>query len=81
MVSDFYGKLVSPANDILINTAASLDKLSTLLPQNAVIYSPKINNGLFRVPWSLTEVKIKNFLKQRPDINWTVVEYERDKDR
>jgi len=38
------------------------------------IHSPKINSGLFGVPWTYTEVVINNFLKENPGIRWVVWE-------
>ena len=55
-------------------TFECLDMMASGLPHGAKIYSPKINAGLFQVPWAHTERKIETFLEHRPDVVWTVAE-------
>lgn len=73
--SDFYGKSVSEPDDILVETFSAFCELEEKLPENAVVYSNKFNSGLFNVPWEHTEFFLKCFLKRRPDVAWTVVEW------
>jgi len=59
---------------ILNNTKRCLSYLAIGLPYNTIIYSPKINSGLFMVPWLATEKLINDFLLVRPDVKWIVCE-------
>ncbi len=74
--SNGYGSRVDHVDIILKATELALDKLAFWMKPNTTIYSPKINSGLFKTPWEQTEKLINEFLKKRPDIKWTVVEYE-----
>lgn len=74
-ISDMYGKFVADPVEIIANTNKALTHLSKTLKIGATIYSPKINSGLFRTPWELTEQAILLFLEQRQDVTWTVVNY------
>lgn len=65
-----------PAHHIVGNTARCLAELVDILPADAIIYSPKINAGLFNTPWEYTESLIEIFLKERQDVTWVVVEYD-----
>jgi ADP-ribose 1''-phosphate phosphatase len=71
-----YGHHKDSIKVIVENTHKCLVSLAGTLPRNAIIYSPKINSGLFNVPWELTEEAIEVFLSFRTDVSWTVVEYE-----
>lgn len=73
--SNYYGSAVSDPDDILVETFSAFCELEEKLPENAVVYSNKFNSGLFNVPWEMTEYFLKCFLKRRPDVKWTVVEY------
>jgi hypothetical protein len=74
--SQGYGSIADPVDTILESTERALEHLS----QNPIItsgnkieiHSPKINSGLFRVSWPSTELKIKQFLKNNPNVTWTV---------
>lgn len=59
---------------ILRNTKRSIGCFLSILPQNAHVCSPKINSGLFGVPWKQTEQILIDALKLRPDVTWTVYE-------
>lgn len=74
--SDGYGKNVSSKEVILYNTDKCLHELETMLKLNSVIYSPKINSGLFETPWKDTKKLINDFLERRPDVTWVVGELE-----
>lgn len=39
------------------------------------IYSPKINSGLFAVPWEKTEEVLNEVLNEFPTVQWVVCEY------
>lgn len=75
--SVFYDKERIAEGDIILNhTYMALMHLEYGLPKNAVVYSNKFNSGLFNVPWQHTEYLLECFLARRPDVQWTVVEYE-----
>lgn len=73
--SSFWGRRCDGVSDILTATEKSLKMLAKQLPDNALIYSPKINSGLFKTPWELTEKLVNEFLAERPDVTWVVVDY------
>lgn len=75
MTAAWYGKRTDSPKDIINNTKKAFKSLDAMLPKNAVVYSPKFNSGLFRVPWHESEKILKDFLTLRPDIHWTVVEW------
>lgn len=76
MTSWDYGPRKDPVSTIILSTELALLDLTDQLPPNAVVYSPKINSGLFAVPWETTEYVLNQFLiHQRPDISWTVIHY------
>lgn len=64
----------SAPDDIVNYTEIAVRKLLAKLPPNAKVYSPKINAGLFAVPWERTEQVLMECLKVRPDIDWVVCE-------
>ena len=67
-----YGQNKDPMEDIIKNTHKAIKSFLALVPENAEIHSPRINAGLFGVPWELTEPIIKDCLKARPDVKWVV---------
>lgn len=69
-----YGERKDTPEDILKNTKTSVRDFIMTLPYKAVVNSPKINAGLFNVPWKQTEEIIKACLQDRPDIQWVVWE-------
>jgi ADP-ribose 1''-phosphate phosphatase len=70
-----YGKHVSPPDVIIKSTIEALNHLLSddNLGKIQEIHSPKINSGLFRVPWEETEKVINDIL---PKLNkkWVVWE-------
>lgn len=78
ITSEDYGHAVSDPDEILVNTQFALENIyvHSKLPENAIVYSNKFNSGLFGVPWQHTEFLLKCFLNRRPDLQWTVVEYD-----
>lgn len=69
-----YGKYKDPTDKIISNTKRSIACLLSVLPKDAHVVSPKINAGLFAVPWKDTEKILIQCLKQRVDVTWTVYE-------
>lgn len=69
-----YGKAKDSKHNILKNTKKSITCLLNVLPKDTEVCSPKINAGLFAVPWEETEQVIVQCLKTRPDVKWTVYE-------
>jgi len=69
-----YGRDTDPAELIVMSTAQSLDALSDYFEdkEGIVIASPKINAGLFQVPWPKTEALINQFLERHPTFVWKV---------
>lgn len=55
-----YGEKVDPPSVILANTKNALNDLFTKTPCTE-FHMPKINSGLFRVPWEETEKILKEF--------------------
>lgn len=74
--SNDYGKNKDPEKTILKNTRTSISCLLQLLPDGTEIHSPKINSGLFEVPWNKTEEIINNSLELYPKVRWYVWEKE-----
>lgn len=72
--SNGYGQAKDPVDKILRNTKRSIGCLLSMLPKDSHVCSPKINAGLFAVPWEDTEKVLLECLKLRPDITWTVYE-------
>lgn len=69
IVSRGYGKQKDPPGTILKNTKFLLENLH---PKNYVrFHSPKINSGLFGVPWEETEKIIQEFVN-RTGCEWNV---------
>jgi ADP-ribose 1''-phosphate phosphatase len=73
--SQGYGLMVDTESMIVESTESALLHLSQnqmMKSELVEIHSPKINSGLFRVPWDKTEAKIKEFLTRHPNVTWTV---------
>lgn len=62
-----YGQFVDPPEKILRNTQTAMNQLLAMLPDGFPIHLPKINSGLFRVPWQKTLKILKKL-----DGNFTV---------
>lgn len=58
-----YGDSVDPEDRIILNTKTSFTQL--LDNTTSDIYIPKINSGLFKVPWEKTEEVILEVIKNR----------------
>ncbi len=69
-----YGSNKDSVGNILTNTKRSVRCLLELLPKNMEIHSPKINAGLFGVPWAQTEKVINDVLQDYPNVKWVVWE-------
>jgi len=72
--SEGYGQDTDPSHLILENTKSALLQLGRFYQSadEVNIASPKINAGLFRVPWEDTENLICEFLKDNKNFTWTV---------
>lgn len=71
-----YGTRKDSERLILRRTEAAVNCLLSTLPKGVEVHSPKMNAGLFRVPWEKTESIINNCLKKYPDVKWVVWELE-----
>lgn len=69
-----YGKDIDSTENIIKNTKYSVECLLSTLPNNIEVHSPKINSGLFKVPWEITEGIIKTCLKKYPNVKWVIWE-------
>jgi ADP-ribose 1''-phosphate phosphatase len=73
--SHSYGKFVDPPKVVLRNTERALVELFRQVPLHTEIHMPRINSGLFHVPWEQTEAVLLNVLNHtQPDrkvIVWT----------
>lgn len=58
--SDGYGKNVDSPDQIIYNTIKAVDDLVNQTREDQEIVMPKINSGLFNVPWERTEAILKN---------------------
>jgi len=68
-----YGRTVDTPYTILRNTFKALATLAeAYCDQMIIIASPKINAGLFGVPWEHTEELINDFIAQNKNIKWEV---------
>jgi len=67
-----YGERKDTEELIVKQTTSSIKNFLHSLPYKTVVNSPKINAGLFRIPWATTEKIIKHCLLDRPDIEWVV---------
>jgi ADP-ribose 1''-phosphate phosphatase len=77
VTSKRYGKWKDCPTKILLNTREALDDLKDMISDCALdveeIHMPKINAGLFKVPWEETEAVIKDVLT---DTGIKVIVYE-----
>ena len=67
-----YGDLKDSEEIIVKQTFTAIKNFLHSLPYKAVVNSPKINSGLFKIPWATTEKIIKHCLLGRPDVTWVV---------
>lgn len=70
-----YGPRVDRPAEILSATKKCLEDFlpfTKVVPRNIEVHSPKINSGLFNVPWERTEALINEFLADKPRVHWTV---------
>lgn len=67
-----YGQNKDAIESIINNTKNAVRSLLSIVPLDAEIHSPRINAGLFGVPWNITEAIIKDCLTYRPDVKWVV---------
>jgi len=77
ITSEFYGTRKAPPKEILVFTFISLIKLfSSFESDSFTIQSPKINSGLFKVPWDLSAKIIERAISKCPekDITWVTRE-------
>lgn len=71
--SNGYGPSKDPEDRIIANTRTAVDGFIKSASDGLKIISPKINAGLFRVPWEKTEAIINETLqKYNKEITWTV---------
>lgn len=70
--SDGYGHLVDPKEEILNSTRLCLEYIEDTESVPFSIHIPKINSGLFGVPWEETEAIINEF----PELNVIVYSLE-----
>jgi hypothetical protein len=66
-----YGVMRDPAGRILINTFRSLAMSMDWFDSGVRIHSPKINAGLFGVPWERTAILIDAFVEVT-GVKWVV---------
>lgn len=69
-----YGAERDSEKSILVRTKAAIECLLGTLPEDVEIHSPKINAGLFGVPWDKTEAIIEECLLHYPEVKWVVWE-------
>lgn len=81
VTSEHYGRRRDPPPVIIANTRKALHQLflggNTLWTTNTTFHSPKINGGLFGVPWSSTEAALLDLISAAETvlhkrISWTV---------
>lgn len=71
--SNGYGPSKDSEDRIVANTRTAIDGFIKTASDGLKIVSPKINAGLFRVPWEKTEAIINETLqKYNKEIIWTV---------
>lgn len=66
-----YGSRALYQDDILKATHKSLVDLFNQIPDTETVHMPRINSGLFRVPWEKTKEVIAEFEKERNIVIWT----------
>ncbi len=76
VTSNNYGKWIDPPMKIVDSTYKAIKNLLDNINEESItIHSPKINFGLFKTPWELTEEAIKNTCSEyEKEIQWTVFE-------
>lgn len=74
MTSDGYGSQRDPEDKILLNTENAVESLLCQMSIKGLteVHSPKVNSGLFGVPWEKTEKIITEQLERFSGVNWTV---------
>lgn len=76
ITSEHYGPKKDPPDRILQNTYTAIADMfwdySYKLSYKLNVHSPRINAGLFEVPWEQTERIIKQALELYPQCTWTV---------
>ena len=78
ITSGRYGQFKDSPKNIIVNTYESILRLLESLDHPTTIQSPKINSGLFAVPWKHTEKTIKTACEvSGKEIKWVVWEYVR----
>lgn len=84
ITSEGFGKNLDSPAQIKANTAVALfqlckDIMSYERREPTVnVYSNKFNSGMFRIPWSETEIILKAVLRHFPKIRWIVCDPELD---
>lgn len=68
--SSGFGRKLLTQDEILSNTRKSLLDLLNQVPHTEVVNMPRINSGLFRVPWELTREVLEEFSDKEIKI-WT----------
>ena len=70
-----YGKWIDPPLKIADSTYRAVKNLLEVIPDDSVIHSPKINVGLFKTPWNLTEDAIRAAGREsEKNVEWLVFE-------
>lgn len=76
--SSGYGKNKDSVDDIVLNTSKALAYCATWFDRGIIIASPKINSGLFGVPWERTAELIEAFVTLT-GVEWRVYEQHRER--
>lgn len=74
ITSKGYGSMLDPQDEILSATAAALVSLRLQVNLPVEVHMPKINSGLFGIPWRATEKVIESLLEAFPQMKvvvWT----------
>jgi ADP-ribose 1''-phosphate phosphatase len=69
-----YGRDVDPPEEILLSTQCAFTDLLSQAPLGCEIHMPKINSGLFNVPWEETQYELESVLEDWPHnkvVVWT----------
>lgn len=62
-----YGEQVDPPAEILHHTYSALKCILDQLPKGMEVHAPKINSGLFCVPWEKTEAIIEKLMQNKTE--------------
>jgi len=73
ITSNGYGKHVDDPETILLATRSAFNELLEQIGSDTEIHMPKINSGLFNVPWELTEQVLNQTLNDHCNIHRCVV--------